>query len=60
MRNDLQAQRYNIFQRSKYVYGRQIYWHAYAHANFYNEVKKYIDNMSWMGLANLSEKNFEI
>ena len=58
IRKDLQAQRYNLFQRSKYTYGRQIDWNAYVHANFYTEVKKYIDDMGWMGLANLSKKNF--
>ena len=58
MRNDLQAQRYNFFQGSKYACGRQIDWNAYAHANLYTEVKKYIDDMGWMGLANLSKKNF--
>ena len=60
MRNNLQAQRYNFFQESKYAYGRQIDQNAYAHANFYIEVKKYIDDMGWMGLANLSKKNFSI
>ena len=60
MRNNLQAQRYNFFQGSKYTCGRQIYWNAYAHANFYIEVKKYIDDMGWMSLANLSKKNFSI
>ena len=58
MRNDLQAKRYNLFQESKYACGRQIDWNAYAYANFYTEVKKYIDDMGWMDLANLSEKNF--
>ena len=28
----------------------------FAHANFYTEVKNFIKNMGWMGLANLSEK----
>ena len=60
MRNALQAQRYNFFQESKYACGRQIDWNAYAHVNFYTEVKKYINDMGWMGLANLSEKNFRI
>ena len=26
------------------------------HANFYTEVKNFIENMGWMGLVNLSEK----
>ena len=58
--NDLQKFRYDLFQGSKYNYGRQIDWNAYAHANFYTEVKKYIDDMGWIGLANLLEKNFSI
>ena len=58
MRNNLQAQRYNFFQGSKYTCGRQIYWNAYAHAKFYMEVKKYIDDIGWMGFADLSKKNF--
>ena len=28
----------------------------FAHANFYTEVKNFIKNIGWMGLANLSEK----
>ena len=31
-------------------------WNAFVHANFYSDVKKYIENMSWMGIANLDEK----
>ena len=31
-------------------------WNAFVHANFYVDVKKYIENMSWMGIANLDEK----
>ena len=28
----------------------------FAHANFYTEVKNFIENMGWMGLVNLLEK----
>ena len=31
-------------------------WDVFAHANFYTKVKNFIENMGWMGLANLSEK----
>ena len=31
-------------------------WNAFVHANFYSDVKKYIENMNWMGIANLDEK----
>ena len=56
----MQAQRYNLFQGRKYACGRQIDWNVYAHANFYIEVQKYINDMGWMGLENLLEKNFSI
>ena len=29
---------------------------AFVHANLYYDVKKFIENMSWMGIANLDEK----
>ena len=45
-----------MLQGSKYSCGRQIQWNVFAHANFYSDMKKYIKNMSWMGLANLFEK----
>ena len=56
LRNDLQRFRYDLFQGAKYSYGRQVEWNAYAHANFYTEVKQYIENMSWMDLVNFFEK----
>ena len=41
---------------SKYSCGRQIIWNAFVHADFYSDVKKYIENMGWMVIANLDEK----
>ena len=54
--NSLQKSRYDLLQRTKYSCGRQILWDVFAHANFYTEVKIFIENIGWMGLANLSEK----
>ena len=31
-------------------------WNTFVHANFYSDVKKFIENMSWIGIANLDEK----
>ena len=45
-----------MLQGSRYSYGRQILWDIFAHANFYFDMKNYIEKMSWMGLTNLSEK----
>ena len=45
-----------MLQGSKYSCGRQIQWNAFVHANFYSDVKQFIENMSWMSLAHLSEK----
>ena len=56
LRNDLQKFRYDLFQGSKYNYCLHVEWSAYANENFYIEVKKFIENMSWLDLANLSEK----
>ena len=58
LRNNLHVQRYNLFQGSKYICGRQVEWNAYTYANFYTELKKYIEDMSWIGLANLSKKSY--
>ena len=58
LRNDLQIQRYDLFQDFKYVCGKQVDWNAYAHANFYSIVKKYLEDMSCMSLANLAEMNY--
>ena len=33
---------------------------VFTHANFYTEVKNFIENMGWMGLANLSEKCYSL
>ena len=33
-------------------------WNAFVHANFYSDMKKFIENMSWMGIANLDEKHY--
>ena len=45
-----------MLQGTKYSCGKQILWDVFAHANFYTEVKNFVENMGWMGLANLSEK----
>ena len=45
-----------MLQGTRYSCGRQILWDAFVHANFYSDMKNYIKKMSWMGLANLSEK----
>ena len=55
-RDNLQKSRYDLLQGTKYSCGKQILWDVFAHANFYTEVKNFIENMGWMGLANLSEK----
>ena len=49
-----------MLQGSKYSCGRQIQWNTFVHVNFYFDVKKYIENMSWKGLANLSEKCYSL
>ena len=33
-------------------------WDVFAHANFYFDMKNYIKKISWMGLANFSEKYY--
>ena len=43
---------------TKYSCGRQILWNVFAFANIYTELHAYFEKMSWIGLANLSEKNF--
>ena len=53
--NDLQKSRYDLFQGSKYVSGRQVDKDAYANADFYPMVMKYLEDMGWLGLATLSE-----
>ena len=45
-----------MLQGTKYSCGRQILLDVLAHANFYTEVKNFIENIGWMGLANLLEK----
>ena len=35
-------------------------WNAFVHANFYSDMKKFIENMSWMGIANLDEKYYNL
>ena len=35
-------------------------WNAFVHANFYSDVKKYIENMNWMRIANLDEKCYSL
>ena len=57
-RNSLQKKRYEILQGTKYSCRRQILWNVFAFANFYTELDDYFVKMSWMGLANLSEKFF--
>ena len=47
-----------MLQGTKYSCGRQILWNVFAFANFYTELHAYFEKMSWMGLANLSEKLF--
>ena len=49
-----------MFQGTKYSSGRQILWDVFAHANFYTEVKNFIENMGWMGLANLLGKCYSL
>ena len=55
-RNAFQKSRYELLHESKYSCGRQIMWNAFVHANFYFDMKKFIENMSWMGIANLDKK----
>ena len=57
-RNAFQKSRYELLQGSKYLCGRQIMWNAFVHANFYSDMKKFIENMSWMGITNLDEKHY--
>ena len=52
----VEMSRYELFPGSKYSCGRKILWNVFAYANFYSDMKNYIEKMSWMGLANLSEK----
>ena len=33
-------------------------WNTFVHANFYFDMKKFIENMSWIGIANLDEKHY--
>ena len=47
-----------MLQVTKYSCGRQILWNVFAFANFYSELHAYFEKMSWIGLANLSEKSF--
>ena len=47
-----------MLQGTKYSCERQILWNVFAFANFYTELYDYFVKMSWMGLANLSEKFF--
>ena len=47
-----------MLQGTKYSYGRQVNWNAFVHANFYAEEHKYLKDMSWLGLATLTEKDF--
>ena len=54
--DNLQKSKYDLFQGTKYSSGRQILWDVFAHANFYTEVKNFIENIGWMGLADLSKK----
>ena len=54
--NVLQKSRYELLQGTRYSCGRQILWDVFAHANFYSDIRNYIEKMSWMRLANLSEK----
>ena len=49
---------YEMLQGTRYSCGRQILWNFFAFSNFYYELHAYFENMSWMGLANLSEKFF--
>ena len=55
-RDNLKKSMYDLLQGTKYSCGRQILWDVFAHVNFYIEDKNFIENMRWMGLANLSEK----
>ena len=55
-RNVLKKSRYELLQGTRYSCGRQILWDVFAHANFYSDMKNYIEKISWMGLANLFEK----
>ena len=47
-----------MLQGTKYSCGRQILWNVFTFANFYTELYAYFEKMSWMGLANFSEKFF--
>ena len=57
-RNSLQKKRYEMLQGTKYSCGRQILWNVFAFANFYTKLHAFFVKMSWMSLANLSEKFF--
>ena len=47
-----------MLQGTRYSCGRQILWNVFAFTNFYSELHAYFEKMSWMGLANLTKKNF--
>ena len=49
-----------MLQGTRYSCGRQILWDAFTHANFYSEMKNYIEKISWMGLVDLSEKCYSL
>ena len=53
-----EIQRYDILQGLKYVWGRQVDWNGYAHADFYLTVQKYLEDIGWLDLARLPEMNY--
>ena len=54
----MQKKRYDLFQGSKYVYGRKVDWDAYASVDFCLKVKKFLEDIDWLNLANLPKMNF--
>ena len=56
--NQLQEDRYECFQGSKYVCGRKVDWNAIMSADFGTKLKILLKNMDWLGLADLSEMQF--
>ena len=58
-RDNLQAQRYELFQGSViYVCGRNVNWNAIIHEPFGSELKTFLTNMDWIGLANITEDKY--
>ena len=43
--NELQKERYELFQGLKYICGKKIDWDAYASADFCPKIKKLLEDM---------------